>query len=556
MAKFHHPTLAELTHQLTLSPRRLRVEQVHGIDRLLGVVEPSRSYPFEFVCFHITKYQKRGTGQGSNLSGKTLIGDLVTMAEVISRRANLAAAELGESLETHAELAKRLQVSTKTIRRWRGRGLMGVRVVFEDGVNRLAFCTSSVNRFVERNRTLVEKGAAFRQLTAAERESIVERARQLVAETPLKLHAAARQIAQESGRAVETVRYTLRRYDATPGSVPLFRRVAGAGRCERWTAMVRCHEAGESIPAIAHAFSCGEDEVVRTLRRVQIEKWSETPIEYVPHELFDAPNAEDLILGVPEPMGKTTEGPRPPRDLPSYLRHLYETPLLTADQEQDLFRRYNYVKYRMAKVLKSVAKRDPSEEEFTALREDFSRIDEFRRRIIRANLRLVVSIAKRHAGWSDSFYEVVSDGNMSLMRAVEKFDFARGNKFSTYATWAIMKNYARSIPEDRSRLRRFVTGQERVLEDTPETNVTDLSADSDRRRVKELLSAGLEQLDARERVVLTNHFGLNRESGSLTLEQIGREIGVTKERVRQIEKQAIARLREVLPPGLVDCLRD
>ena len=79
--------------------------------------------------------------------------------------------------------------------------------------------------------------------------------------------------------------------------------------------------------------------------------------------------------------------------------------------------------------------------------------------IIRANLRLVVSIAKRHVGPAENFFELVSDGNMSLMRAVEKFDFARGYKFSTYASWAIMKNFARTIPDEHRHRDRFRTSQ-------------------------------------------------------------------------------------------------
>src|SRR5205814_8658745 len=84
--------------------------------------------------------------------------------------------------------------------------------------------------------------------------------------------------------------------------------------------------------------------------------------------------------------------------------------------------------------------------------------------IIRSNLRLVVSIAKRHMGTTNNFFELVSDGNMSLIRAVEKFDFSRGNKFSTYASWAIMKNFARTIPEENYRRDRFVTGHEEMFE--------------------------------------------------------------------------------------------
>ena len=77
--------------------------------------------------------------------------------------------------------------------------------------------------------------------------------------------------------------------------------------------------------------------------------------------------------------------------------------------------------------------------------------------MVEANLRLVVSIAKRHVTPANDFFSLVSDGNISLIRAVEKFDYARGNKFSTYASWAIMKNFARSIPDEKHYRERYVT---------------------------------------------------------------------------------------------------
>ena len=83
--------------------------------------------------------------------------------------------------------------------------------------------------------------------------------------------------------------------------------------------------------------------------------------------------------------------------------------------------------------------------------------------IVSSNLRLVVSIAKRHVGPTENFFELVSDGNMSLIRAVEKFDFARGNKFSTYASWAIMKNFARTIPGEFKQRDRFRPTSEEVF---------------------------------------------------------------------------------------------
>ncbi len=553
MPKFFNSDVAELSHQLTLSPRRLRIEQIRRIDNLVGLIEPDRAYPFDFVCYHITKYRKRGPSTGSSIPGKALISDLVTTVELISRRANLSVKELGEPYSTHQEVAAELGVSTKTIRRWRNRGLLGVRVVFEDGVNRLAFCKSSIGRFVTRNKQLVAKGASFSQLSPKERGGIIERAREILGKRALKLHAVAGIIAEETGRAVETIRYTLRRYNEKAGATPLFVPGGDFGLSQRHLSMWRCHQAGEAGESIARAFECTIEVVGQVLREVQVFKWKQSPLAHMHNELFDVPGADAIVLNAPVPPSPNRPVPKVPRDTPPYLRSLYLTPLLTREQEQDLFRRYNYLKYKAAKALESLDAESATPEQVQAVGQCLGQIESIRQQIIRANLRLVVSIAKRHVGWSPNFFEVISDGNVSLMRAVEKFDYARGNKFSTYATWAIMKNYARSIPEKHYHAQRYVTGQDEVLLAAADHREVSES-DSDRKRVRELIAAGLSELNDREREIVSGHFGLSGAGGVLTLEQLGRRFGVTKERIRQIEHRAITRLREVLAPSLADAI--
>ena len=555
MPKFYNSDLGELAHQLTLSPHRLRMEQIRGIDRLLDIVEPDRAYPFELVCFHITKYHKRGPTTGSSIPGKALICDLVTMAEMISRRANLSVSELGEPYRSHQQVAEDLKVSTKTVRRWRTRGLMGLRVVFDDGVNRLAFCKSTIDRFVVRNKALVAKGAAFSQLTTQERSALIDRAREILATRPLRLHAVAKILAEETGRAVETIRYTLRRHGQKPGEAPLVVTDCETGLSERQLAMWRCHEAGDAAGVIAKAFGCCVDDVEQVLREVQVARWKQSPPECMANELFDAPNADALILQAEEPAAPQHSAVKVPHGTPSYLRSLYLTPLLSREQEQDLFRRFNYLKHKAKKLIVALDPEQVTEEQVAEVRDLLEHVDTMRQRAIQANLRLVVSIAKRHAGWCENLFEIISDGNVSLMRAVEKFDYARGNKFSTYATWAVVKNYARTIPEKHYHAQRYLTGQDELLASEPDASEAPAHED-DRLRVRELISAGMEELSDREREIVKGHFGLSGRGGALTLEQLGKRFGVTKERIRQIEQRAIARLREVLSPSLVDLISD
>lgn len=555
MTKFLNADLADLAHQLTLSPRRMRPAQIGGIERLLGLIEPDRAYPYDFVCFHITEYRRRGQAGGAMIPGSALIRDLITMAEAITRTAQFPCAELGEPCLTHDEVTERLGVSKKTVRRWRPRGLLGFWVIFGDGSSGLAFLTRSVDRFVRQHKGLVARGAAFKQLTPAERREIVERARAILARKRLKMHVVSRMIAAETDRAVETIRYTLRKYDRAPGHAPLFDRGGDVQLDDRHRAMVDRHRAGESVAQLADSFACSAESVRAVLREVRVREWKANPPVHIHNELFDAPGAGAMILDVPEPAGAGNPLPRPPHDLPAYLQSLYRVPLLTAEQEADLFRRYNYLKFKAGRAIKRIDPLTASEAEVRWVQALLSRIDGVRQRLIQSNLRLVVGIAKKHLRKADNVFDLISDGNVSLMKAIEKFDYARGFRFSTYATWAIVKNFAREIPESRGHYRRYVTGQDELLAAAADHRAPDdPGPEADRRRIRQTIAEGLETLSQREREIVAGHFGLSQGGTPQTLEQLGRRFGVTKERIRQIERRALDRLKESICPSLADAI--
>jgi RNA polymerase primary sigma factor len=230
--------------------------------------------------------------------------------------------------------------------------------------------------------------------------------------------------------------------------------------------------------------------------------------------------------------------------LPPYLASLYDVPLLSRDQERYLFRKMNYLKYQAHQLRAAI---DPLHCK-PAMLDRIERLQAealaVKNQIIRSNLRLVVSIAKKRVGPTNNFFELVSDGNMSLIRAVEKFDAARGFKFSTYASWAIMKNFARSIPEEKQRRDRFVTGHEDMFESAQDTRSDVHERESGQRRNHEIVQGMLGRLNDRERRVLISRYGIGG-ADEQTLEQLGRELGVTKERVRQIESRAQEKLRKI-----------
>jgi RNA polymerase primary sigma factor len=229
--------------------------------------------------------------------------------------------------------------------------------------------------------------------------------------------------------------------------------------------------------------------------------------------------------------------------LPPYLASLYEVPLLSREQEGHLFRKMNYLRFLANQLRESIepAKaRTADLDEVERLQDDALGV---KNQIISANLRLVVSIAKRHVGPSNDFFHLVSDGNMSLIRAVEKFDYARGNKFSTYASWAIMKNFARTIPEENYRRDRFVTGHEEMFEAAADNRSDEHEYENTQRQIQDAVKGFLGQLEDRERLIIVSRYGING-APEKTLEQLGKELGITKERVRQLESKGLEKVRK------------
>jgi RNA polymerase primary sigma factor/RNA polymerase sigma factor len=270
------------------------------------------------------------------------------------------------------------------------------------------------------------------------------------------------------------------------------------------------------------------------------------PLECVDNEQFHGPRSENRareILGPPPENDLATKKPRLPSGLPAYVASLYDVPLLTREQETHLFRKMNYLKYKASRLRDTLDVSRPRSRLMDQIQRLYDESVATKNQIIRANLRLVVSIAKRYVGPAEDFFELVSDGNMSLMRAAEKFDVSRGNKFSTYASWAIMKNFARTIPDVLRHRDRFCSNHAETF-NTREDNRADQYAQESAQIQRESHVEGiLRRLDERERQIVTSRFGLARGREPLTFKQVGAVLGVTKERVRQIQYRAMSKLR-------------
>jgi len=556
MAGFHHREVAELAKQLAYSPARVRVEQVNRAERLACLTDPLKSYPYEFICYQITGYRPRGE-LGRSLRGKTVREDLVHLVEQVSASLRMRADEVGEPVLSIDEACTKFNVSEKTIQRWRRAGLVSRKFIGSDGRFRVGFLQSSLDRFAARNSERVQAGADFSRLTPEERREIVRRARRLSLFCHCCLFEVSKRIARKLGRAVETVRQTIKEYDREHPDAKLFPEAGEPLQDHDRRLIFQAYQRGVSVHALAKRFCRTRSSIYRIVTEERAKELLSEPIEYMASPEFEKADADQRILG--DAVAEAAMGPRegrhpsPPKGLPIYLRTLYKTPLLTKDQEQALFRRYNYLKFRAAKIQARVKdSRTPKVEDIEEIEKFMDEANEVKNRIIQANLRLVVNIAKRHVGPQTNFFELISDGNMSLMRAVDKFDYMRGFKFSTYASWAIMKNFARSVPQEGVRRDRFMTGRDELLEMSRDLRfVGDEGYKEPDISVRQNIERVLDQLEPREREIVVRRFGLG-EMPAQTLEEVGRHFGVTKERIRQIEMRALNKLRGLLSPQALE----
>ena len=282
-----------------------------------------------------------------------------------------------------------------------------------------------------------------------------------------------------------------------------------------------------------------------------------------------------------------------------YLKEIGKVPLLTQSEEVDLARKNEAGREASLRLREGAD--SLTREELRRLRRQERTGLEARRKLVEANLRLVVSIAKRYVGRGMLFLDLIQEGNLGLIRAVEKFDFRRGYKFSTYATWWIRQAITRAIADQARTIRVPVhmvesinklnrvqkslvqemgreptpeeiaeqmeltpekvreiikVSQETVSLETPigdegDSHLGDFIEDADAvvpveaaafALMQEQIDDVLNSLNDREKEVIRLRFGLT-DGHPRTLEEVGREFGVTRERIRQIESKTLAKLR-------------
>jgi RNA polymerase sigma factor (sigma-70 family) len=555
---FKHQALKELTdQQVRFAPPLRRLEQLARAEKLLGETEPGKMYPYQYVCFRITEFRP-DSYPDLLIQGVELDHDLRQMIELLR-----PAEQITEPVWTLAQVSRELNVSTKTVRRWKARGLIGLRMI-ANGRRQIGFPKSVVEQFLARNKEHVEEASRFTQLSEDEKEDILRRARRLSRVVGGTMTEVSRRIARRTGRSVEAIRYTIKNWDREHPDYALFPDLTGPMDEATKQTIYNSYRRGIKVDTLAKRFSRTRTSMYRVINEVRAQRLLDQPLDYIYNVSFDDAAMEPVILAdMPdlEEYEAKRHQMKAPKDVPPELAAMYEVPLLSKPQEQHLFRKMNFLKHKASQLRRRLLKDeesgavDPSKvriHDLKRIEELQAEANEVKDLLIQANMRLVANIAKRHAAQTDNFWELMSDGNMSLIRAVEKFDYGRNFKFSTYASWAIMKNFARSIPEEKHRRERFVTGHEDVFEARPDNRSDEHEQLASTERAATCVNRLLDYLEPRERAIIRMRAGMENGTKGMTLEEIGQQFGITKERVRQLNARAMKKLRELVQEQHID----
>jgi RNA polymerase primary sigma factor len=360
-------------------------------------------------------------------------------------------------------------------------------------------------------------------------------------------------------------------------------------------------EIGESLQAL-HLSPEQMDHFYALLEELNVEVVDGPSAENLREMEDEEDEAEEAEEEKEETLDKDMElaGKTPTNDpVRMYLKEIGKVPLLTASEEVDLAMKIEAGEEASARLREKGDKL--SREELRTLRRQERTGQEAKRKLVEANLRLVVSIAKRYVGRGMLFLDLIQEGNLGLIRAVEKFDFRKGYKFSTYATWWIRQAITRAIADQARTIRipvhmvetinKLIRVQRSLLQElgrepTPEEIAEQMELTPEKVReiikvsqepvsletpigeeedshlgdfiedadavvpidaasfilLQEQLEDVLNSLNEREKEVIRLRFGLT-DGHPRTLEEVGREFGVTRERIRQIESKTLAKLR-------------
>lgn len=460
-------TLAEALAQATTE--RLR-GFVRKAERLHDELDTTAAYPLDYLAWRITGQRHFADSEEELLPGEAVAADLRLLIGVLSRKAPTPIAE--EPAATQDELAIRLNVSTKTLARWRARGLRWRWVTRGVGTAEarpeLGFAPEAVERFTAAHARLVEKAGRFTQMSADDRAKLLRRARRLAAASGASLNQVALHLSKRSGRALETVRQLLIQHDREHADEPIFVDRTGPLSPRDRRLIARAYRMRVPVTKMALRFRRTRTTIYRAIHQRRAATLLRVRLDFTPSPTFRRDDADAVFLRpLPPPADELPATADPMLDLPPELRPLYRRALPDPDAAESMIVRRHFLRYKAETLRGTLNPSDPRAGDLDRIEAWLRDAAAVRDRVVLDHLPVVLAVARRHlasgptaGGVNARLLELIELGQEVLIDAVETYDYTRGapgrgRGFEAYLTFLLMRAFAQEASVARRAARKL-----------------------------------------------------------------------------------------------------
>ncbi|AQQ70820.1 RNA polymerase principal sigma factor HrdB [Limihaloglobus sulfuriphilus] len=551
MAKIVNKCIKQLLKDVRFAPKNTKLRQLVSAENFIDTIDKNRSYPFDFVCYKITGFRYHEDEFSEDvLTGSDLYTDLLGFVLSLSSQISIPVKEVSEKVYTVVELAGKFKVARKTIDRWRRQGLVSRTYIYEDSRRRVGVRESDMKKFISRHPEMFRRASKFSRMNDHEKRQIISLAKDMAAEDHQNRKEIIDLIAAKVSRSCETVRYTLEAYEKQNGTESVFSKPFGSIDPETAASIHTAFSSGESVEKLAQEHNRSTSSIYRILNQVKARDIKNHNFSYVYNPDFDNRNKVDSILAAKisfdsDTMPGTVSSEH---EMQEYINIINNMPVLNADLEIAAFTKYNCLKYLCSKIQDKISISNPKSSYIAQFEDYLKEAERIQNFIIECNLRIVVNTALRYANKGYSFYDLISEGNLALIRAVEKYDCVYSHRFASFANLYIQKVFAAKLSKEwrrKDKPKGFdLAGIAVSTEMSPLKKLGD-----DEKKSYNLETVIKNNLTNTESYIIRNHYGI---TGSLlpfkpkTIKTISEELGIGRDKVKLHELKALQKLRHCL----------
>lgn len=447
-ANFHLEAIEELFRQLRFAPAERRFDQMNRAERLADEIVADQFYPHDFVVYRVTGYRPSASSDEPQLHpGGELLADLATFIHCLSTGLDVTEQTRGCAAFSLDDVADRLGVSKRTVARYREMGLIAHEVVHADGARRLSCFEDALGRFEAGHPNLVRRANRFTRLTDEEIAAVIEQARALRAADRCSLSTAAHRIADDLGRAHETIRGVLRRYDARSPDPIFAERGPLTDRDCRF--IHRALGMGASANDLAARLGKSASSIRRARNMRQAELLRAVELFAVDLPTFERAEAESVILAAPD-VRDHLDDLLPDDDAFALIAAARQAPALAESTEDALVAAMHFLRRRLNGRIPNLPQY-PLQSDLDAVETDLRFVLRIERRLLSLAMPEALRRIEHAIGGRiereprDEIVRFLRLGRDVMLGAIDRLDPARGQRLERTGGYALERALARSL---------------------------------------------------------------------------------------------------------------